>query len=438
MVNTNKKLIRIFSVLFVILVVIQIYFLYKSYKIKESQSYEYVIRKMDLFRDDLKHEFGLREDTVHYYFVRFREQKISKEEFNNQIDRLRKRSTPTYSRMVDSLFAKDNYEVATKYVMTETKYLPENKYLFREPISIFETERKVVKAGKKEEGTWETSSTSIDTEDNNKNPKIAIYKTKTNHLYEIKNIHAIVFKDLWVLIICCILILAAVMWIFALTIKNLIQQQKQVEVLHTVVDNIAHEFKTPIATLKIATKALKKDWNQNNLPLVERQINRLESLMSQLHNDNDSIIETQKISFSDWNYFIEDLKFSHPETEFNFANHTPEQLPFNKTDMETLVKNLSENSIKYGATHVNIEIKTLKKQLEITITDNGMGIAKKELKNIFDKFYRIQSDNIHNTKGLGLGLFLVKNLVDKYHGKIDLTSEINIGTTFKLTLPYEN
>jgi len=56
----------------------------------------------------------------------------------------------------------------------------------------------------------------------------------------------------------------------------------------------------------------------------------------------------------------------------------------------------------------------------------------------FEKFYRIQSDNIHNTKGLGLGLFLVKNLVEKYNGKIDLESEKNTGTTFKITLPYED
>ena len=60
------------------------------------------------------------------------------------------------------------------------------------------------------------------------------------------------------------------------------------------------------------------------------------------------------------------------------------------------------------------------------------------MKNVFEKFYRIQSDNIHNTKGLGLWLFLVKNLVEKYNGKIDLSSEINIGTTFKITLPYED
>ncbi|MGV4414450.1 sensor histidine kinase [Chryseobacterium sp. T1] len=425
--------------MFLILVGIQVYFLYKTYKIKESQAYDYVIGQLDYYRDDFKKEYGLREDTVQSYFVKFREGKINESQFRENIKHLNKKSIPSYTLLIDSIFSKDHYEVATRYDLLSTKYLPEDRLLFTKPITIFETSRKVTKPGKTQDGTWETSSSTTDDDKNDSaTPRLNSYKTKTANYYEIKNIQSIVFKDLWILIICCILILAAVLWIFILTIKNLIRQQKQVEVLHTVVDNIAHEFKTPIATLKIATKALKKDWNKNNLPLLERQINRLESLMHQLHNDDDTTIEVRNIVFSDWNYFIEDLKFSHPEIEFNFENHTPEQLPFNKTDMETLIKNLSENSIKYGATQVKIQVKIIKNQLEISITDNGIGIAKKELNNIFEKFYRVQSDNIHNTKGLGLGLFIVKSIIEKYNGKIELTSEVNIGTTFKLTLPYEN
>jgi two-component system phosphate regulon sensor histidine kinase PhoR len=87
------------------------------------------------------------------------------------------------------------------------------------------------------------------------------------------------------LIICCIILLASVLLLYIFTLNNLIKQQKQVEVLHTVVDNISHEFKTPIATLKIASKTLKKGWNPDTLPLIDRQISRLESLMYQLHND---------------------------------------------------------------------------------------------------------------------------------------------------------
>ena len=72
------------------------------------------------------------------------------------------------------------------------------------------------------------------------------------------------------------------------------------------------------------------------------------------------------------------------------------------------------------------------------MSDNGQGIDKKEFKNIFEKFYRIQSNNIHDTKGLGLGLYFVRKIVNKYKGTIAVVSEPNAVTTFTINLPYEN
>ena len=207
--------------------------------------------------------------------------------------------------------------------------------------------------------------------------------------------------------------------------------------MHNVVDNISHEFKTPIATLKIAAKSLNKDWNKENLPLVERQIQRLENLMKQLH-DGESEGDVNVINSEDWTNFVEDLKFANPETNFIFENKTVDNLPFAKTDMETVVKNLCENSIKYGATQISINVESSTKILLINVKDNGDGIAKAEQKNIFEKFYRIQNDNIHNTKGLGLGLFLIKNIVKKYNGNIDLQSESSKGSLFKIKLNHES
>ena len=105
--------------------------------------------------------------------------------------------------------------------------------------------------------------------------------------------------------------------------------------------------------------------------------------------------------------------------------------------METIIKNLCENSVKYGASEIDIQITDLEKHLEIYIADNGEGMAKNELKSIFEKFYRIQSNNIHNTKGLGLGLYFVQKIAAKYHGKIEVKSELKVGTQFKIKLPYE-
>jgi two-component system phosphate regulon sensor histidine kinase PhoR len=204
-------------------------------------------------------------------------------------------------------------------------------------------------------------------------------------------------------------LLASVLLLYIFTIKNLIKQQKQIEVLHTIVDNISHEFKTPIATLKIASKTLKKNLDQNIMPLIDRQIVRLENLLHQLHKE-ENLDEMTSIQPEDWDFFIQDLSF---------------------------IKNLCENSVKYGASEIDIHMKDDEKKVEITISDNGEGIAKNELKNIFEKFYRIQYNNIHNTKGLGLGLYFVKKIVSKYKGKIEVSSQIRKGTLFKIMLPYE-
>lgn len=436
MLKSSKNIIILFSVLFLTLVAIQIYFLYKTYKIKERQNYDFIIKTIENYQDNLKQKFGLREDSVQENFVLFRAGKLSEQEFRKNIEKLNQKSISEYSKLIDSIFTPYHFDVATRYDINNAISVNDKRYLFTKPITVYETYNKVKKPGKIEEGLWETSSSTVDTDINNGKPVLSAFKTRTSHYYEIKNIQSIVFKDLWILVLCCILLLASVLWLFVLTIRNLISQQKQVEVLHTVVDNIAHEFKTPVATLKIAAKALKKDWNQENLPLIERQINRLESLMLQLH-DSDNY-ENIPTSHDDWNHYIEDLKFAYPQTQFTIQNTTPKSLPFSKTDTETLVKNICENSAKYGSSLIDIEISAMQNNLKLKISDNGNGISKKEQQHIFEKFYRIQSNNIHNTKGLGLGLFLVKNIVEKYNGKIELQSEMSRGTTFNMILPYEN
>jgi signal transduction histidine kinase len=309
---------------------------------------------------------------------------------------------------------------------------PTETSLIKKPITLYETEKKVKKPGIINTGSWETTSSSTKLKRNDS------FSLKSITGYEILNIKSVIFKELALLILCCIALLASVLILYIFTINNLIKQQKQIEVLHTIVDNISHEFKTPIATLKIASKALKKNLNnETTLPLIDRQIVRLESLLHQLHTDENAD-KTDSIKPEDWNFFIQDLSFTFPGNTLRLQSDIANELPFDKTLMETLIKNLCENSVKYGASEIDINITELEKNLKITVADNGEGIPKSEMKSIFEKFYRIQANNIHNTKGLGLGLYFVQNIITKYQGKIDVTSTLKKGTTFKINLPYEN
>ncbi|SHM61652.1 sensor histidine kinase [Chryseobacterium polytrichastri] len=439
MILKSKNLIALFAALFLLLLGIQAYFMYKTYQVKEREIYRSVHNKLTQYTDNLEDRRGLKkasDESLQHIFIEYTDKKINKKDFLDLFEQNRKDNIDQLSNYVDKQFEKEGYKVAVRVEYLSIIFLPSNTNLLEKPIILFETRNKIVKPGISNTGNWQTSSKST-SDDDKKIIKNNSFRVKSQTDFEILNIKSIVFKELTLLFLCCIALLISVLVLYIFTVKNLIKQQKQVEILHTVVDNISHEFKTPIATLKIASKALKKDWNPEMLPLIERQISRLESLMQQLHKD-ETENEISEIQPEDWNFFIKDLAFTYPQIQFVLKNGISQQLPFDKNLMETIIKNLCENSVKYGSSIVEVHISSPQKKLEIKVSDNGQGIEKKELKNIFEKFYRIQSNNIHNTKGLGLGLYFVKKIIEKYNGKIEAESTIKEGTTFKITIPYEN
>lgn len=437
MILKSKTLFILFTVLFLILLGIQAYFMYKTYQVTAREIYRTIQSPLRDYTDELEDNGGankIDDDSLQYLFIRYNNKEINKKDFLRFFEENRKQTMEIFSNHVDNMFKKEGYRVAVKIEYLSISFVPENINLLDKPIVLYETRNKIISPEILSRGKWETSSASKIT---HKSGKDDVFLVKSKTSFEILNIKSIVFKEQALLFLSCIAILSCVLMLYIFTIKNLAAQQKQVEILHTVVDNISHEFKTPIATLKIAAKTLKKDLNAENLPIIDRQINRLENLMNQLHTD-DTKNEPAEIAPEDWQLFVQDLAFTYQEIEFVLENQISRQLPFDKNLMETMIKNLCENSIKYGSSSVKLTLADLKKGIEIKISDNGWGMEKKELKNIFEKFYRIQSDNIHNTKGLGLGLYFVQKIIKKYQGRIDVASKRGEGTTFTIYLPYEN
>lgn len=439
MISKSKNLVAAFTILFLLLIGIQAFFLVKTYELKEREIYRTVYDQLSNFTDRLENQGGITtitNDSLQQSFIEFKNNEITKTQFLNAFEENRKVNEKYVSQFVDQQFAKEKYKVAAKIEFSSILFVPDNIQLIEKPVVLYETKNKVKNPGILNTGTWETSSSFV-SEKEKDIPRNNVFLVKSKTSFEILNIKSIIFKELIVLIFCCVALLFGVLLLYIFTIKNLIKQQKQVEILHAVVDNISHEFKTPIATLKIATKTLRKDWNPNTLPLIERQVSRLESLMFQLHND-ESDGEMVKIKPEDWDFVIQDLAFVNPSIQFTLKNNTSHELPFDKISMETVLKNLCENSVKYGGSIIEINIDQTEANLEIEVSDNGQGIEKKEFKNIFEKFYRIQSNNIHNIKGLGLGLYFVQEIIKKYNGTITVGSQPKDGATFIINLPYEN
>ena len=218
------------------------------------------------------------------------------------------------------------------------------------------------------------------------------------------------------------------------------------------INNVTHELKTPLATLGIATKSLRNeailanpDALRNTLGIVERQNTRLQKLIDQVLTNSLSAEELQlhKEQVSDTTFFNEllfDFKTAtqHGSLEVINAVYEPEVLlRVDRFHLTTALLNILENAVKYGNETVNIKVETVLKNnlYVICISDNGIGITEKDQKAIFDKFYRAGNVNVHNVKGLGLGLYFTHQIITAHGGTIDINSAEGKGTTFTIKLP---
>ncbi len=231
--------------------------------------------------------------------------------------------------------------------------------------------------------------------------------------------------------------------------------QTMVEKEKSFVQNISHELKTPISGVKANLEALmilnRKDKKTNET--VQRAIDSINSLnklvndlsvLSQLDRKNLPIevikVNDEIINIVDQvkkQYENNDLKGDKPlEIETKL---TKEEIKIKGTRelFNRAIYNIIENSIKYSKDSIFVTIETdiVEGKLIITIKDDGIGISKEDQKLIFDRFYRIEQSRNRKTGGSGLGLAIVKTIVDTFDGKVSVTSKINKGSTFTISLP---
>ena len=237
---------------------------------------------------------------------------------------------------------------------------------------------------------------------------------------------------------------------------QIIQQKKISEIKTDFINNMSHEFKTPIATINLALDAISnpkslktpsKLMQYVNLIREEniRMLTQVENVLriSQLQKSNETIkktsIDFHKIileAISHVQLILKD-KSGTLQTQLNASKH---YINGNRNHLTNIIINLMDNSLKYCDKKPNVNIETHNEQnnLILKISDNGIGMTQNVQKRIFDKFYRATSGNIHNIKGHGLGLSYVKKIVDLHKGKINLESKPGNGTHFTIIFPFEN
>lgn len=261
-----------------------------------------------------------------------------------------------------------------------------------------------------------------------------------------------VFKRMLGILALSILIFTLVLGLLYYAIKSLISQKKIADVKTDFINNITHELKTPLATLSLATKMLKKDGIKsqpqlvdNTVSTIERQNKRLQKLIDQVLNNSlgykEIKLNKESVDIKDYIHTVlDDFELSVKSKDitinrtFSIANKT---ITLDKFYITTALLNILENAVKYSddnvTIHFNVESNS---QLNISIGDNGIGISDKDQKQIFEKFFRVGNKEIHNVKGLGLGLYYTNQIIKAHSGTIVVESKKDRGTTFIIAIPF--
>lgn len=253
---------------------------------------------------------------------------------------------------------------------------------------------------------------------------------------------------IWSITVLGILMMAVLL---AYVIYLLIQQKKLDDIKNDFINNMTHELKTPISTISLSADVLCNPENQKNPERIDRYAHIIKDENARLKNQVEKVLqaaflENEKISLNfselDIKKVIENamvpfqLKLENLKGEIQLFGDDA-MIKGDEQHLVHLFSNLIDNAIKYAIAPplVNIEIVKSDKTVNIFLSDNGIGISNENKKNIFKKFYRVPTGNVHNVKGFGIGLNYVKLIVEEHHGNIEVESEENKGTTFKISLP---
>jgi signal transduction histidine kinase len=275
------------------------------------------------------------------------------------------------------------------------------------------------------------------------------YKLLTeDSLYvSVKNWELIVLKRMSLILILAFASILTLIIIFVVTIKSLIKQKKISDIKTDFINNITHELKTPLTTLSVSTKILeRKEVKENDLlynqliQTINRQNERLQNLIDQVMSNSlgfeEIELNKEKIKANSFlKTIVDDFKMAHPSIGIQTDFHNEMQLNLDAFHLTTAITNVLENAVKYGAQTIFISTELQDNEFKISIKDDGIGIPKNKQSLLFDKFYRVEQGNIHNAKGLGLGLYYVDQIIKAHKGTIKLVSDLGKGTQFILSIP---
>ena len=440
------------SLALIILVVVQFYNISVTFETKKEQfdtSYGAMVRQALFEYEPGKYTY--RSDSVFLLFDQYAEELVYS--FQNSlsgetIDTLKSQVLASYSRILQKHRKPDDYlreylekagaepDFRSGYNISELSLLD-----FDRVITLYrDTTRELPPEFKNA-----LSASSYAIEGN-------YFRIRYDYLIDFTHKTQIIYRDMVITLVLAVLTILIVVLIFTLTMRNMIIQKRLSDLKTDFINNMTHELKTPLSTIAVASSTLSDESMQKDQAKVQqisKMINRQNKHLSQLI---DRILEIsiwekdqvrlKKNSLHIYEFMEEKIKlFRMENTEKQIVLNAEYDLDkdfisLDEIHMTTVLNNLLSNAVRYCDKSPRIDIDvSLNTRLIIRIRDNGIGMNKEEQKHVFEKFYRVGKGDFKTVKGLGLGLYYVKQIVTAHGGEIDLHSVPGKGSTFTINIP---
>lgn len=258
---------------------------------------------------------------------------------------------------------------------------------------------------------------------------------------------------IWLSMVSSALLILIIVFCFGYAIVALLRQKKISEIKNDFINNMTHEFKTPVSTISLACEALNDEEMRNHPSILNRYLNIIREENNRIGSQVEKVLQVATLDRKELKLKKERLNLHEVienavpriamqiesrggKLEVNLKATQP-MVEADETHLTNIIFNLLDNANKYSPESPEISIRTENKPegLSLTVSDNGMGMTREAVRRIFEKFYRVPTGNVHDVKGFGLGLAYVKTMVEAHTGMINVTSQPGKGSTFEIILP---
>ncbi len=249
------------------------------------------------------------------------------------------------------------------------------------------------------------------------------------------------------------IILLLSVFFFGYAIAIILRQKRLSEMQKDFINNMTHEFKTPISTIKISADVFANAPEVAESPRLQRYANIIKNQNKRLNDQVEKVLQIARVEQDNFQLNKEkvelaalinsvlnsvEIKIQEQKGSLQRSIHIGKTtIKADKHHLTNVLHNLLDNALKYCKKDPQIQISAEQKngEIQLTIKDNGIGIKKEYHGKVFHKFYRVPTGNIHDVKGFGLGLFYIKNICKAHGWTVNLESEQGQGTTITITIP---